>query len=1027
MKPLLTIFALILFFLNTNAQNTSDECSKEPNLKKVSIKKDRTKLKMIKSLPVLKDGEEVAIHQNSLKSTLNSKITNESVNRIVVGTSAHQRPFRREEPKLVSYNADLDVISVTVLLDPNTYAGVNNAGTVGQFYSTDHGQTWEGPVILANDVSEGNNYYISGTMFNPAGNTNIDEVVGVYQGTVFPNTGDWRFKMFGTSKWSGINQQNYMFEETDPDYPMNGYWNYSALQQFGNQIRCMNPKPMGEWVEFSDIDLEIIFGEYNNGSFNWSNSVLLNYDLYFISEEETVAWLGNWMGNDSGSKMVWSKDGSIGYVWIVGVADNAPSGYQPLLYKTTNSGASWYEIELDFMTTEMQNYLESYLISTYNGLYIPYFKETVGAVNKDGDLEIVASLGSHSADVIDHRDSLNYNYDYNYITPGDLFNITIDDNGVEDINYISSFNTKNVEPNDDGSYCGSGWQHRLYASKSPDEKQIMFTWTDTQDGDINEMNTQPDIYGWAKYSYNGTVITSESPVCFTEGTLYEGFYYFTSAADFAYINEDNSYTIPYIQAITPDEFLANSTASTDPVTVNYVTGIEFENLSGEVIANTTVSVLPNFQTVPGDEIFETTIEISDITNLGSFELNLDFDANYLQANSVTLGSFLGSTGRQVFPLTNDIDNTNGLIEYAVTTLGSSLPGPNGDGILLNIEWTSLNVDEDVNTDLILQNIQMTEPDGTLIPVSIENASITINSCYSRDFDCDCDVDIVDVTMAAYTYGSSLGNPNYNASYDLDDDGDIDIVDITMVTYDYGWECEGKSVSGISFNETSNQNVSLKQQEKAISQTEKELVVSVKDIYQLGAYELSYAFDPNNIEILSIEESDFLKNTGRETLEIKKEINQEAGLLNIAITSLGSYIDGAKGDGEILRIKYLKNAPFNHSDFELKNGQLARIDANVIPYKSSYIKENKWEKAFNIYPNPNNGDFLINYQIEETGKYAFVLYAISGEKFILMDEQKLEMGNYILNQSKTELPSGMYLLKLEKSGKTIQSEKLVIRQ
>jgi len=107
-------------------------------------------------------------------------------------------------------------------------------------------------------------------------------------------------------------------------------------------------------------------------------------------------------------------------------------------------------------------------------------------------------------------------------------------------------------------------------------------------------------------------------------------------------------------------------------------------------------------------------------------LDLDYDPVLLQANSVTLESFLGSTGRTVFPLANNINNTTGLIEFAATTLGPSPPGPNGDGILLTIEWTATaTLSSTTTTDLILQNIQVTEPNGTLIAVSSQNGTVTI--------------------------------------------------------------------------------------------------------------------------------------------------------------------------------------------------------------------------------------------------------------------------------------------------------------
>ncbi len=61
------------------------------------------------------------------------------------------------------------------------------------------------------------------------------------------------------------------------------------------------------------------------------------------------------------------------------------------------------------------------------------------------------------------------------------------------------------------------------------------------------------------------------------------------------------------------------------------------------------------------------------------------------------------------------------------------------------------------------------------------------------------MDIVDVTMAAYVYGTQDGDANFNVNYDMDHDGDVDIVDITMVTYNYGWECGGKSTSNLKFD------------------------------------------------------------------------------------------------------------------------------------------------------------------------------------------------------------------------------------
>lgn len=143
-------------------------------------------------------------------------------------------------------------------------------------------------------------------------------------------------------------------------------------------------------------------------------------------------------------------------------------------------------------------------------------------------------------------------------------------------------------------------------------------------------------------------------------------------------------------------------------------------------AQTTVLINPIAQTVNTSQVFSTTVEIFQVQNLGGFELDIDFNPALLQCNSVTLETFLGSTGRTVFPLTNNINNTNGLIEFAATTMGPNPPGPNGDGVLLTIEWTTTStLSVTTVTDLMLQNIQITEPNGTLIPVSLQDATVTV--------------------------------------------------------------------------------------------------------------------------------------------------------------------------------------------------------------------------------------------------------------------------------------------------------------
>lgn len=147
--------------------------------------------------------------------------------------------------------------------------------------------------------------------------------------------------------------------------------------------------------------------------------------------------------------------------------------------------------------------------------------------------------------------------------------------------------------------------------------------------------------------------------------------------------------------------------------------------SMHVYSQTTVFFNPATQTVGSGEIFTTSVEISQVSDLGAWEFKVIFDPNMLQASSMTVGSFISSTGNVVIPIKNDIDNINGILESAVSSFGAN-PGASGDGVIVNIEWTSnSSIVNTTTTDLILQDAQFVEKDATLIPVTLQDGSVTI--------------------------------------------------------------------------------------------------------------------------------------------------------------------------------------------------------------------------------------------------------------------------------------------------------------
>ena len=86
--------------------------------------------------------------------------------------------------------------------------------------------------------------------------------------------------------------------------------------------------------------------------------------------------------------------------------------------------------------------------------------------------------------------------------------------------------------------------------------------------------------------------------------------------------------------------------------------------------------------------FDLNIEIADAVDLTSWQFDLAYDPTILQANSVTEGPFLLSTGGPTAFSPGLIDNTTGLITL-VTNSYNGLTPPSGSDVLATISFTAL--------------------------------------------------------------------------------------------------------------------------------------------------------------------------------------------------------------------------------------------------------------------------------------------------------------------------------------------------
>ncbi|MCA9730276.1 MAG: hypothetical protein KC729_21525, partial [Candidatus Eisenbacteria bacterium] len=100
--------------------------------------------------------------------------------------------------------------------------------------------------------------------------------------------------------------------------------------------------------------------------------------------------------------------------------------------------------------------------------------------------------------------------------------------------------------------------------------------------------------------------------------------------------------------------------------------------------------------------------VTDVTDLGAFQIGLSFDPGVVTVESVHTGALLGSTGRTVYNLSTQIDNGTGVVHFGACTIDNG-PAAAGSGVLARVVFRV----EDCEgvTDLALSDVILTYADG----------------------------------------------------------------------------------------------------------------------------------------------------------------------------------------------------------------------------------------------------------------------------------------------------------------------------
>lgn len=130
------------------------------------------------------------------------------------------------------------------------------------------------------------------------------------------------------------------------------------------------------------------------------------------------------------------------------------------------------------------------------------------------------------------------------------------------------------------------------------------------------------------------------------------------------------------------------------------------------------------------------------------------------------------------------------------------------------------------------------------------------------------------------------------------------------------------------------------------------------------------------------------------------------------------------------ITIVDSADYVVRDFSVLGGAVyyQHVNDEIVPSIDS-TNERKTnvveQKQFNIFPNPSNGVFTIEYELRSQTAVELVVYDMTGSQVKqIVKPMKQQSGIYQMPINLTDLPSGIYVCKLSKDGK-VETKQVVV--
>lgn len=414
--------------------------------------------------------------------------------------------------KPLQWNDELDAVSFvhrkSLSYSPSPALASNaESGAIVAMISSDCGETWDSTMVFGDDNYWGR--YPNGAIYNPPGNTDISNAYVVAAG---PATGNaaatWLGNYYASKKLDVFNntastapgaQQVILTAGPFPqDVPSrHDFAAYAFSSTDDGKVRIL--AGITDDGLTSDTAVMLMTGSFNGSTntFDWAGTVF---------DPPTVLETDGSENFVSRPVMAWNETGTVGYVVIMGSrlgATGSNVGFQPIVYKTSNSGSTWsLENGINFNASnydDVKNRL--WAVANDTTLVVPNFMWMEGydcTVDANDKLHIFTTLLGHYSN---HPDSLSYINQWTterYLWPHQpgyhpyLYDFTYDGTSWSH-SLIDSMSTEGISAASTGAgYQDNPWDPdpsqsnqkvridaRLQMSRTPDGKHLLYTWTES--------------------------------------------------------------------------------------------------------------------------------------------------------------------------------------------------------------------------------------------------------------------------------------------------------------------------------------------------------------------------------------------------------------------------------------------------------------------------------------------------------------------------------------------------------------------